>query len=363
MSGERICVNPVATEGRTEELPLNLFVDFERAPYINQVRPYQVEVELTSKCAGSCRYCYASSTTATEIFLPTERVLRLINESAELGVQKMCWMGGDPQLHRDWYDIVRYAADKGLKNFFITSGLLSREDIRKLCRLGDAIEAVTIHIDTIDPEDYAVLHANPKTREQKMQGYRSLLEAGYPSAKVGNCITVTQANARSIPQTIDWFVDEMGSPCILLIAFKGEGFGGAHHDWEPTVEQFRQVAEHRARKLGDFWLRMGSMDAVMYYCRSTFTIQYDGSVSPCPCVRDLRKGNILQEGLREIYQRNADDLLYNAPIKGPCGTCDNRDVCFGCRATAYHYTGDVYASDPKCFLNPEAKDRMLPCRM
>lgn len=362
MSEEQKVFNPVLEQVDKEKFPLVFLVGDDRGPYINQRKPYMVELELTSKCAGSCKYCYASSTTALDITIPTERLLRLIDEAEELGVKKIGFQGGDPQNHPDWFRVVSYAAEKGIKGYFITSGLLSKGDIKKLCELGDALEGVTIHIDSINPEHYAIIHSDPKTLELKMQGYRNLLEAGYPPEKIGNCMTVIRPNLESIPETIDWYVDEMGSKCILLILFKSEGFGSQHYDWEPTVAEFKRAAEYRAKKLGDFWLDIGSMDAQMYYCRSTITVQYDGSVSPCPCVRDLKKGNIHQESLKDIFMRSRDELLYNHEIKGPCGLCDHKDICFGCRATAYHYTGDVTASDPKCFLNPEAKDSILQCR-
>ena len=67
-------------------------------------------------------------------------------------------------------------------------------------------------------------------------------------------------------------------------------------------------------------------------------------------------GSVYQKRLTQIFEENRDALLFNDRGKGFCGeSCENRDVCFGCRARAYHYTGDVMASDPKCWLNPAAK--------
>ena len=92
----------------------------------------------------------------------------------------------------------------------------------------------------------------------------------------------------------------------------------------------------------------------MFYCRTMFNVNYQGQVLSCPVMRDRIMGNIFEENLKEIFERNRDSLLFNFQIKGPCATCQNNDLCFGCRATAYHYLGDVEASDPKCWLNPES---------
>ncbi|MDP6874354.1 MAG: hypothetical protein QF521_12560, partial [Alphaproteobacteria bacterium] len=47
-------------------------------------------------------------------------------------------------------------------------------------------------------------------------------------------------------------------------------------------------------------------------------------------------------------------LCYDFEVKGACASCDNNDVCWGCRANAYFYKGDVTASDPMCWLNDES---------
>ena len=33
-----------------------------------------------------------------------------------------------------------------------------------------------------------------------------------------------------------------------------------------------------------------------------------------------------------------------------CRACANRSVCWGCRASAYYYAGDVTADDPLCWM-------------
>lgn len=67
--------------------------------------------------------------------------------------------------------------------------------------------------------------------------------------------------------------------------------------------------------------------------------------------------NFFFSQLEEILRKNYQELLFHDPVEGYCGEeCENRDVCFGCRANAHHYLGDRRASDPKCWLNPRSPE-------
>lgn len=355
MTGRTICHNPVISKGREKDLFFESFVETQLVDYVNQVKPYHMEIELTSKCAGSCGYCYASSTTATETIIPTAKVKEVIDEGKELGIRFINWCGGDPLMHPDWFECMSYAASQEIINGLALSTIISKDDAKKIIALEPSIQFCALHIDSIVPEAYNKVHTNPKTLDLKVRGYRNLLEAGFPPSKVSALVTITNASASSIEKTIDWYVDEMGCSNFCFVLFKDEGFGGTHKEWEPSLSEFRKALEYRAKKLGEHWLRIGSSEFSMYYCRTLINVSFTGTVLPCPVMRDLGTGNIYQQSLKDIFHQHRDLLLFNFKIKGPCSTCDNNDTCFGCRATAYHYTGDVTASDPKCFMNPEAE--------
>lgn len=351
-----ICVNPIQFNKETDDSAFNWFVDEARIPYANQLLPYQLDVEITSKCGAGCGYCYASSSTEGDIFMPTERIKRLIEEARDMGIKLISWYGGDPQLHPDWAEIMTYAGEVGLENFFITSGMLSKRDVKKLCELESITNLVGIHIDTPNPDVYAQVHTNPKTLEARIRGWQMLMEAGYPKNKILSCLTLTKPVAERIEETVDWMIDEMGSSNVVYVLFKDEGLGGAKRGWEPSLTDVRKALEYRAKRLGQHWLRIGTSDGTKVLCRTLICVNYNGQVCPCLQVRNSGVGSIYEKSLKEIFEEHKDFILYNFDVKGPCSTCKNNDVCWGCRAVAYHYTGDFQASDPKCFMNTEAKE-------
>lgn len=354
---DKCLFNPKVSQGEAKDPVSLFFCSPEREEYAQKNLPYELGIELTNKCQGSCSYCFSTSLSSGGVSLPKERIISLLDEAERLGVKLISWYGGEPFMHPDWFELMNYAAQKGMKNEVATSTIISRAMAQQIMKV-QSLDVLISHIDTIDPVDYAKVHSDPRTLELKVQGYKNLLEAGFPPEKVLNCVTVTKPILGSLEKTLDWAVDEMGSQSLAFTIFLAEGYGSQHKQWEPSLSDVRKVLELRAKKLGQHWLRIGASDAGKAYCQTLLWVTYEGTVMPCGCMRDYEPaGNIYSESLEEIFKRSWESLLFKLPIKGPCGeSCSNRDVCFGCRATAFHFLDDALASDPKCFLNPEAKE-------
>ncbi len=316
-------------------------------------------VELTSRCAGSCSFCFASSTDAKDSqTLPTELVRKLIDEAVALGMRNVLYTGGDPLLHPDWFDLILYAVEKGMTAGIDINVMIDRETAKKLCYLSEnGLSLLVTHLDTLRQEVYDQVHTVPRTLERKICGFRYLQEAGFPQEKLTAVITLSKPIIQTFEETLDWLVDEIGIRYVCICSLKGIGFGKNLQHLEPSLSEYRRAHEYHAKKLGEHWLRIGSTDFGKYFCRTYFQVHANGNVSPCNPLRELSVGSIYEEDLRTIYEHHRDHLLCRYEIKGYCGTeCPNRDVCFGCRANAYYYLGDVQESDPKCWHNPRAPE-------
>lgn len=80
---------------------------------------------------------------------------------------------------------------------------------------------------------------------------------------------------------------------------------------------------------------------------------------PCTFFQEMVVGNIYRESLPEIFRRERELLMFDFEVTGPCGQCESSDLCFGCRANAWLFTGDMRASNPKCWINPQAVEHAL----
>lgn len=335
-------------------------VQENRKEYVREQKLYQVEFMLTDKCGGGCNYCVTFSDLDCKDILKTERVYELIDEAYEMGVKGFQWAGGDPLLHPDWFELISYALEKGMTAGIWTSGLVSKRDAKRIIelynRFPETYEVTGVHIDTINQEVYNKVNDYPDTLQQKIQGYRNLLEAGFPAEKIMPSPTLSKPVCEVFDETLDWYIDEMGIKEVSLCPYRARGHGDRHRDFEPSLSDLRKVHEYLAKRLGGDWLKIGTTPLGTLYCRSSCCIWADGNVLPCGVMYDVVAGNIYQDSLKNIFEKNKDLLLFTGTVTGPCGVCENSEYCFGCRGNAYAYLGDMYASDPKCWLNPEAKE-------
>ncbi len=357
MSRMPICeFPPIATELPGEDPIFQILCDTSRAEKVEQLKPAQMEVELTTKCAASCRFCHASSTVARTEEMPLDDAKRLVDEAAKLGISAITWMGGDPHTYPYIRELFEHTTNMGIRMQMPTSGLYSTRHIELFNEFQDNL-FLGIHVDTIDPDTYAGLHKNPRTLKARMGGYRRLLDSGFPTFKAFGLITMTAPALERIEETLDWFFDEMGAKFVCLMVFKGEGFGKDNVDFEPSLSDVERANKYRASKLGDHWLRLGASEGSIYYCRTTFCVDVAGHAYPCLAIRDYCKTeSVFEHGLKSVVEKNCNELFFNFTPKGTCGDCKNNDLCFGCRASALYYSGDIKAADPKCWLNPEATE-------
>jgi radical SAM protein with 4Fe4S-binding SPASM domain len=281
---------------------------------------------------------------------------RLVDEAAEIGINTITWVGGDPHTYPHIRGLFEHTTNLGIGMQMPTSGLFSARHIDLFNEYQDNL-FLGIHLDTIDPDTYAALHKNPRTLRARMNGYRRLLDSGFPSFKAFGLITMTAPALGRIQETLDWFFDEMGTKFVCLMVFKGEGFGKENVDFEPSLSAVERANKYRAKKLGEHWLRLGASEGSIYYCRTTFCVDVTGHAYPCLSIRDYcRTESVFEHGLGSIVEKNRNELFFNFTPGGVCGDCANNDLCFGCRASALYYSGDIKAADPKCWLNPEATE-------
>ena len=338
--------------------PEGVFLSYEsptRRRAAEEGIPYHLDIELLDRCTGGCLYCFQGSTPQGTRLIPRERLFKLLDEATSLGTRQVLWQGGEPLYYPWLFEASDYAAEKGVRCAFFTSGIpLTPKMCRQIVRQPN-LQQVSININTVSPENFARQHNSPKVLQAKVHGYRNLLEAGFPPGRIFPSVCLTRVSAETVAETIDWFVEEMKAPFVFLFPFVPWGFGRDHPEWEPSLEQVRRAYEYRARKTSPLWNQIGSIDCPTTHCRIKCYIFSDGTVLPCNFCTNMVAGNIYEESFVDIHERHRDMLHFKTlHVKGKCGNCEYNDHCFGCRGKAWNYLGDVEASDPKCWRNPEA---------
>jgi radical SAM protein with 4Fe4S-binding SPASM domain len=276
-------------------------------------------------------------------------------------VRAIDWLGGDPLVRKDWYELMKYAMDRGLKNNIWTSGIpLENIDVaNRAIEVSDG-GFISVHLDSLDEEIYGKLHTgNPEKKIKAiLKGVDNVQSLGKSPENMINCITFTKPLAGDdVKRTSGYFFKNKGMRTCLTQMCR-TGLAIDHPEWIPSILEIRSACEKRDElNYSGSELSISTMDTSKFYCGGIICVTIDGDVTPCSVIRK-GFGNIHDLPLENIIEQYRDELLFArlhdpTNMKGHCGSCDNNSVCWGCRAMAYYENGDMLAPDPRCWNNPD----------
>ena len=159
-----------------------------------------IVIEVNQVCNISCKACYKIRETYTK---PTGQ----IKEEIDLAVgarnlDMITLAGGEPTLHPDLAEIIRYVADKGIKVSLLTNGiLLDDENLRRYKEAG-LIRAM-VHVDSFQKRPDAPAGA---TTEKALNSLREtiLRRVGEHGIRGGLALTLYRKNLAELPDVMDF---------------------------------------------------------------------------------------------------------------------------------------------------------------
>ncbi len=345
---------PLAHAGMASEIEL-------QKQYYKQGKIFILQIESTLRCPQICDYCYAGSKPNSPEGMSSNKIRELLDSASNLDIRMIDWLGGDPLVRNDWYELCRYAIDLGFINNIWTSGIpLANLEVSK--KAVDVTENgfISTHIDTLDPDLYKLLHGGQgcdgiiENIALILKGIKNVIAAGKNPKSMVNCITYTRPLADGDAKgMISYFQERFGIKTCLTL-FNPVIHRNANQSWEPSIAQIENAFRHRDRVNYPEDPSCGPMDVSKFYCGTVVCITADGWLTPCSVIRTEEFGNIHEEKLEVLVEKTKKRLLFLdfrdlSKLPGNCRNCENNAFCFGCRSSAYYYEGDILAADPKCY--------------
>lgn len=125
--------------------------------------PVSINLDLTSACNFSCPHCVDSTIINTRDYLGTDTIKLSIDTLLEKGLRAVILIGGgEPTLHKDFTDIVRYIKSKSLQVGIVTNGT-RLDSVACVAELLGKNDWVRLSIDAATQETFNKSH-RPKTR-------------------------------------------------------------------------------------------------------------------------------------------------------------------------------------------------------
>ena len=87
--------------------------------------PFTAGIELLPDCNFRCIHCYAESDRqSSDEYLNKNQILGIIDDLVKHGCLFMFFTGGDPLMHKDFFEIYKYARTRGIFVSVLTNGTL-----------------------------------------------------------------------------------------------------------------------------------------------------------------------------------------------------------------------------------------------
>jgi radical SAM protein with 4Fe4S-binding SPASM domain len=327
--------------------------------------------EITSACNLRCRQCHAAGGKAQPDELTTEEGKRLIDELAQIPEFRMLvFTGGEPLVRKDVFELAEYAASLGFQISIATNGTLITPEVAKQMKQVGVVN-VAIGLNSTTAEVHESITNIPGSFEKTMRGIYASKEAGL--ALQLNA-TVMTSNLPEVPHFLD-LADKLEAEIVLLYQLVPVGRG--EDDEELTPGQYASLMKTISQQQRNclpviepicspiYWayllrrnshIKLGKRLTSQLFqgCVAGSGLCYikpNGDVWACPFL-PISAGNVRELPLSQIW-REAElfrNLRDKSKLKGKCGSCDDKEICGGCRGRAYAHYGDYLAEDPSCFL-------------
>lgn len=341
---------------------------------------------LVRRCNLTCKHCYSTS---ADIDFPgelsTEEVYRVMDDLRAFGVPVLILSGGEPLMRPDIFDISQRAKDLGFYVGLSSNGTLIDEDnIEDIAAVG--YDYLGVSIDGIE-ETHDKFRRRDGAFAEAMQGLGLARDQGI---KVGLRFTLTQDNARELPQLLD-LMDEEGIDKFYLSHLNYAGRGNRNRGSDVVHRTTRWAMELLFERCWDELERgvkreyvTGNNDAdgvfLMHWVQARFpdrserlrtllerwggnssginiaNIDNLGDVHPDTFWWNHTLDNVRNRPFSEIWEDRSDPILGGLkqkprPLEGRCGQCAYLSICGGnTRTRAFQTTGNLWAEDPACYL-------------
>ncbi|MDR1320366.1 MAG: putative heme d1 biosynthesis radical SAM protein NirJ2 [Gracilibacteraceae bacterium] len=318
----------------------------------------------TNACNLYCAHCYRDAGLKAADELSTAEGKKLLTEIAAAGFKIMIFSGGEPLTRPDIYELVRHAAQCGLRPVFGSNGtLLTAESAARLKEAGAV--CIGISLDSLDEDKHDQLRGQKGSHAAAVRGMRHCRATGL-AFQVHT--TVMGWNDHEVEKITDFAIEE-GAAAHHIFFLVPTGRAADIEQETLRAEQYENLLTRILRKQQQVKIELKPTCAPQFTriaeqlgIKTRFTrgclagvayciIGPRGDVQPCAYL-DIKLGNVREQPFTDIWRQSPVLAeLRTQEFEGGCGVCSYKKICGGCRARAWYYHGSYMAEEPWCLYH------------
>jgi len=331
--------------------------------------PLFVWWDVTYACNLRCKQCYSGSGKPHPNELSTKEAKSLIKELGKMNVFYIYFLGGEPLMRKDIFDLAECAYDNGLSTMISTNGWFVTKEIA--CRLEEAgFMHVRVSLDGANAKTHDSIRGKKGSFLRAINAIKLLKETKIP--RIGISPTVLSENVEEMSELIELAV-KLGVDEMQLVQLCSTGRGSKVQT--VTIDQLlnlrKAFEEYKTKLAGKLNLtategisleknqndELKSSFPDFWGCpagRTCLAIGAEGTIQPCILYKKP-VGNIRDKSLEEIWHKGSLFQKMRTPAK-ECFGCRYIELCSGecpidsCIDRFFRYQ---FSKNSKCFKSRE----------
>lgn len=334
--------------------------------------------EIIQTCPNKCKFCSSNASMEKTKIITFENFKKVIDHFMKQGgIEELSISGGEPFLHPDLFEMIKYSKEKGIRTVVFTSGIkqaeempievveyykneckkhlqeieehepwnerakkgiqayydrcmkpqqfrgITRKEFEKLKQLG--VDKIVFDWQALDTNIDNNIMGRKNLNTYLMQ---SLIRASLVGLNIDIHFIPMKPNYKEFPEILEMLeLKEIKIKNISVLNFVPQGRGKENKEElmlsEEELKEFAQIIE-KAKKYYTGNIRIGIPlnGAIAHLCTAgteKLDIKYDGTVLPCPAFKELNVETMKKYGIRlhNIYEDLEKVVVHEGKRKTP----------------------------------------------
>lgn len=317
---------------------------------------FTFHIELTSKCNERCVHCYIPHE-CKNADIDHDLMIKVLNQCKDMGVMNIVFSGGEPMLHPNFCEFLRYAKDLDFNVTVLSNLTLLNDEILSALKYRHT-SCVNVSLYSMDSEIHDAITTVEGSFAKTKNNILQLIDNNI--AVQINCPIMKQ-NQSTFQDVILWGHEHKCAVILdyIIMARSDRSVGNLEH--RLTKEEIKSVLEKIVQndvtiqsniKSRNYRSRLSSEttdpdENICGVALSTICMVSNGNVYPCAGWQKYICGNINESSLQEIWTSSpAINLLRQLRLKDfkKCFSCKDKKYCLMCisRNSNESETGSIF---------------------
>lgn len=295
-------------------------------------------VQLTNRCNLRCKHCFVESDMTKDDYLTYERIIKVVNDAVDLGINRIDFTGGEVLTKPYFLDVLRYLDTQPVSyNFFSNLTLANDNVIEELAKLKGLTSIIT-SIDYLEPKKHNNFRGGEMAFERTLHAITRLNQK---NVKVIVNTMVMDDNRDSLGDLVEFFINQGVETHFDTIIDCGRAKCDQRHnlDADKNIECIRQAIS----LIADKGISVDNAAGACGVSDTLIFLHYSGKYMLCPgLTSDISDKYVLGTDMRKAWEKSRELHLRCSHID-----CEKYDQCSqGCRMRALVDTGSDKGEDP-----------------